>query len=303
MMKIKFVAYWNTDYNIYSFMKDIWDKDGLYEDILTYENDYTHLVIMNKVDLSNYRIDKEKTYGIPIEPYWSNSFDKNMLSYCHKVITYQPEFYDESKTIFAPLIGMHRLYQTEYRGEPNPLIGTTNEILNTDFEKTKKLSIIVGYHSDAYYHYSNESLYNKRHDLVRKLLDSDLEFDMFGQDWPINDYRYKGFLKNKIDGLKNYEFSICLENSSIGGHISEKFIDAILCNTIPIYNGHRDIFKYYPNSCEYLDYDGNEIENIKHILNNGKTFKNYSFLENKNIYLNIYNPIKIIIEDILKQNK
>ena len=100
----------------------------------------------------------------------------------------------------------------------------------------------------------------------------------------------------------DYKYTICLENSPISGNITEKFIDAILCDTIPIYNGHKDIEKFYPNSCEYLEYDGKEIDRIKEIINNQKTSSDYSFDKSKDLYLNSYNPIKIILNDILSGN-
>lgn len=297
-MKLKFVAYWNSDFNIYNLINDIWNLNGEYDNILTYGGDYDYLVIMNKVDYQLYKPVKDKTYGMCGEPYWSSSFDKNLLQKCRKLITYQPEKYNFERTIHVPYIGQHRLFDTPYYGEPIIINGTTKKLLKSEFHKDKKLSIIINYHSDAYNHNSDEALYNMRDILVRKLFDSDIDFDMYGKEWNIHDSRYKGYISNKIDGLKNYEYSICLENSGVSGEITEKFMDAVLCNTIPIYNGNRDVENFYPNSCEYLDYDGNEISRIKSIINSGKTFKDYDFENTKNLYLYKYNPIKIILEDI-----
>lgn len=296
-MKIKFVAYWNSDYNIYAFINDIWNIDGLYSDNLTYQDDYTHLVILNSVDNSRYRINQECTYGIVIEPYWSENFDKNMLNYCKKIVTYQPEKYQNGRTIWSPLLGTHRLYNAnpDGSGEINCVPGTTREVIKKPIEKNKQLSIIV---SNAPYDSRSFTNYNKRKDLVTKLLNSDIDFDMYGRSWNLNDQRYKGPLANKMHGIIDYKYTICLENSSISGNISEKFIDAVLCNTIPIYNGHRDIEKFYPNACEYIEYDGREIERIKEIINSNKSLKDYSLDHSKDLYLNHYNPIKIIMNDI-----
>lgn len=296
-MKIKFAGYWNSDYNIYSFINDIWNIDGKYSDKITYQEDYTHLVIMNYVDNKKYKINQEATYGIVIEPYWSENFDKNILSYCKKIVTYQPDKYDIKRTIHSPLIGTHRLYDAnkDGSGEINCIAGTTKNIIEKSINKNKKLSIIVSNIPNDSRSFAN---YRKRELLTRNLLNSDLDFDMYGRGWNINDSRYKGPLQNKINGIIDYEYTICLENSPISGNITEKFIDAVLCNTIPIYNGHRDIEKFYPNSCEYLEYDGKEIERIKSIINNGKTYKDYSLESAKDLYLNTYNPIKIIIDDI-----
>jgi len=297
-MKIKFVAGWNTDYNIYCFINDIWNMDGKYNDILTHENDYTHLVIMNGVNNSRYRIEKQNTYGIIIEPYWSNSFDKNMLTYCKKIVTYQTDKYEAGRTIFSPLIGTHRLYNYGSDGEPIPVPNTTRNILTKKFEKNKTLSIIVANHGFDTRSYVN---YNHRQNLVTQLMNSDLEFDMYGFGWHIHDKRFKGPLINKINGIANYKYTIALENSPVRGEITEKIIDAILCDTIPIYNGTKDIEEFYPNSCEYLEYDGNEINRIREIINSNKTVDDYSFEEARNRYFNVYNPIKIILDDIMNE--
>lgn len=305
-MKIKFIAPWNTDYNIYCFINDIWNMEGVYDDVLTYKDDYTHLVIYNGgVNQNNYRIDKNKTYAIVEAPYWSNGSDRNILSYCKKVITYEPDKYELGRTIFSPLLGTHRLYDRGTDGEIIPALGTTKRVLSTTFEKTKTLSIIVANHGlDT----RTSTNYNNRQNLVLKLMNSDLDFDMYGLGWYVNDgygwhitdSRYKGPLVNKIDGISKYKYTITLENSPVRGEVSEKFIDAILCNTIPIYNGHKDIQEFYPNSYEYMEYDGHEIERIKQIINSQNTAADYDFEGAKNRYLNVYNPIKIVIDDIIK---
>jgi hypothetical protein len=129
------------------------------------------------------------------------------------------------------------------------------------------------------------------------MIESDLDFDLYGIGWDFNDSRFKGALVNKIDGLADYKYTIVLENSPVRGEVTEKFMDAVLCNTIPIYNGHKDIHQFYPNSCEYLEYDGNEVESIRQIVNSEKTVNDYDFVGTKNLYLNVYNPIRIILDD------
>ena len=294
-MKIKFVGYWNTDENIFNFINDIWNIDHKYDDILTYNNDYTHLVVFNKIYQS---FNKENTIGIIVEPNWSPNFDKNLPEKCFKLITYQPDKYNGDNLIEYPLLGTHRLYDCVYHGDLIFKKDTTKNILNSKFTKTKKLSIIINYHHDSFGQKNThpETLYFERENLVKKLISSDIDFDMYGQDWNIKDKRYKGILVNKLNGLKDYEYTLSLENSSIRGNITEKIIDPILCNTIPIYNGHKSIEEFYPNSYEYLDYDGNEIERIKDIINSDKNMNNYDFENSKNKYFNDYNPIKIIKE-------
>jgi hypothetical protein len=294
-MKIKFVAYWNSDYNIYSIINDIWNVTGEYNDILTYGNDYTHLVVLNSASIPN--VPKENLFSIILEPHWSPNFDRSLFDRCNKVISYQPDVYGRDNIFFSPLIGTHRLYNTDHIGEIIHNPDTTKNILNSNFEKTKKLSIIINYHSEADNIKQTHDItrYKERQNLVFKLLESNIDFDMYGFNWNklgITDSRYKGPINNKIFGIKDYEYTLSLENSSIRGNITEKIIDGILCKTIPIYNGHESIFEFYPNSCEYINYDGNEIERIKSIIYGEK--KQYDFDGTINRYLNLYNPIKII---------
>ncbi len=292
-MKIKFISYCNTNINIYNFINDIWNLNHEYDDILTYDEDFTHLVILNK---ANFNFTKDKTYAIILEPCWSPYIDMNLSNRVNKVIHYQPEKFNTDNVIFSPLLGTHRLFDCQYHGEIIFKKNNTQDILSNLYNKNKKLSIIINYHYDVHKTKQEhpETRYLERDNLVKKLIDSDLDFDMYGQDWSIHDRRYKGFLSNKLHGLKDYEYTISLENSSIRGNITEKLIDPILCNTVPIYNGHKSVEEFYPNCCEYLEYDGNEINRIKDIINSNKTFKDYDLENAKNKYLNIYNPIKII---------
>ena len=51
-------------------------------------------------------------------------------------------------------------------------------------------------------------------------------------------------VKNKIEFLSNYKFSIAMENSDGDGYISEKIADSFLAGTIPIYFGDYLLDEY-----------------------------------------------------------
>lgn len=292
-MKFKFIAYWSSDYDIYKFVNDIWNINGEHE--LTYGNDYTHLVVFNRGNIPN-TISKNNVFGFVMEPYWSPNYDKTLPEKCNQVFYFQPEKINYTNVSFSLPPLTHRLYDCRYHGELIFKENTTKTIIEQKFEKTKKLSIIINNHPDFKEKKKEDSLimYQERDQLVRKLIESDLDFDMYGQDWNITDKRYKGFLTNKLYGIKDYKYSIALENSYLSAWITEKIIDVILCGTIPIYNGHPDIFKYYPNCCEYLDFDGNEIERIREIINSDKAVTDYDLENAKKMFLNTYNPINIV---------
>ena len=59
---------------------------------------------------------------------------------------------------------------------------------------------------------------------------------------------YKPF-KKKSDGLASYRFSVIIENTREKNYFTEKLIDAVLCETVPIYWG-------CPNISDFIDVEG-----------------------------------------------
>jgi hypothetical protein len=87
----------------------------------------------------------------------------------------------------------------------------------------------------------------------------------------------RGFreIENKSEGLKDYCFSIAIENDDTNSYFSEKLLDCFLTCTIPIYWGAEDIDNIFNKdgiiriksisdicSLTYLDYN-NKIEAIQ----------------------------------------
>ena len=100
-------------------------------------------------------------------------------------------------------------------------------------------------------------------------------------------------IKNKIEFLNNYKFSIAMENSNGDGYISEKIVDSFLAGTIPIYYGDYMIEEFI-NPKSYIlikgDKDMDEkIEYIKKIDNDDNLYK--YILGQKPIMLNKINNI------------
>lgn len=55
-------------------------------------------------------------------------------------------------------------------------------------------------------------------------------------------------VSDKLKTISNYKFSICFENTSYSGYITEKIIDCFVAGVIPIYLGAPDITKFVPNN-------------------------------------------------------
>lgn len=68
----------------------------------------------------------------------------------------------------------------------------------------------------------------------------------------------------KIDGLKDYRFSIIMENNIEPDYFTEKIIDSFLTGTIPVYLGTRHTENYFDsNGIIYF----NGVEDLPEILN------------------------------------
>jgi hypothetical protein len=57
----------------------------------------------------------------------------------------------------------------------------------------------------------------------------------------------RGFkeINQKEEGLKDYMFSVCIENMTYDSYFTEKILDCFATGTIPIYKGTRKILDYY----------------------------------------------------------
>jgi hypothetical protein len=96
------------------------------------------------------------------------------------------------------------------------------------------MSIMVSHKSEAPGH-----LY--RHVLVNAILQNGLDIDIYGNGCQFykSDPRLKGKFEDN-EPYENYEFHICIENFSLLDYTSEKYTNAILWNTTPVYLGAKN---------------------------------------------------------------
>jgi len=160
----------------------------------------------------------------------------------------------------------------------------------TSTKKDKKLSIVISNLNKS------EGIYKKRLALMNKILASDLDIDIYGRRLSIDDRRFKGPLDYKFMGLLPYEYAIAIENSVEKNYITEKFVDCVLCNTIPIYYGAPNISDVYDQRfIRQIDVDSATIiEDIKTIIAEPA----HHSAVNKAIYFkqfNLYTKLKDVI--------
>lgn len=136
--------------------------------------------------------------------------------------------------------------------------------------------------------------------------------DIYGAGWnkelgtsykgQLNGYhKIVGSNNTKFYALINYKYSICIENCSRKNYFSEKFTDAILCWTIPIYYGCPNISEYFPNDSYYsVDITKEDcLEKIIEIINKPILQKNIeALIKARDLILNKYN-IWPAIENII----
>ena len=95
-----------------------------------------------------------------------------------------------------------------------------------------------------------------------------------------------GKIKNKLQFLSSYKFSIAMENTEGDGYITEKIIDSFLSGTIPIYYGDYMIDEYINPEAFILIRGEKDIQKkidyIKKIDYDDKLYKN---ILNKNLFL------------------
>jgi hypothetical protein len=119
-----------------------------------------------------------------------------------------------------------------------------------------------------------------------------------------------GLIKNKIQFLSSYKFSIAMENSEADGYITEKILDSFRSGTIPIYYGDYMVDEFI-NPKAYILIRGEKdikkkIEYIKMIDNDDKIYINLlkeSVLIDNNISVKAEKELKEFLYHIFEQDK
>ena len=102
-----------------------------------------------------------------------------------------------------------------------------------------------------------------------------------------------GYIKDKIKFLKDYKFSLAMENSEADGYTSEKIIDAFLAGTIPIYYGDYMVDDYINPKTYIL------IRNYKDMVTKINYIKKID--NDDNLYRSILKE-KVFIDDFFVDN-
>lgn len=191
--------------------------------------------------------------------------------------------------------------------------------------------------ANKYSNYKSE-LYSKRKEIIDFFEKEPLfSFDLFGYGWEnpptsverfdfltrvsnkiknkikkltyVQPKSYRGFLTNKHEIFKNYQFCFVLENiSDLNGYVTEKIWECFSLGVIPIYLGAPNINNYFPEE-SFIDlkrYKSNYSNLIKYISGMSDDDKNRMLESGRDIaskyHLNfsLNNFVKPIINSIKK---
>lgn len=150
-------------------------------------------------------------------------------------------------------------------------------------KKNKLVSIIT-----------SEKYGSEGYDLRHRVVDSISCVDVFGRGY--------NEIPNKIVGLKDYKYSIVIENCKYNYYFTEKLIDCFITGTVPIYWGCPDIGVFFDKkgilTFETIDELNSIIENLGDFYEENKI----SIL--KNFYISMrYLIADDILYESLKNNK
>jgi hypothetical protein len=239
---------------------------GIWDDIeCIYDKNIADFIIMQDVTSEN--IDKTKTIFFGKEP---NHITKHRCNNCLK------EFHHEKGDTWMPQVWW--------------LDFTYNELINLKPLKTKNLSVINSIKQSTEGHRKRISLINN----LTKFYPKDL--DVWGSitRGRENNGPFKSKLppKNKKEGIIPYKYHLTIENGSSPFYFSEKIVDPLLCWSMPIYWGCKNIDKFLPKG-SYINIDINKkgVEDEIIMISKSNLFEeNYDLIsEARDLILNKYN--------------
>lgn len=311
MIKIKLECWWTDTDSLHSRLikQFVPNEDLLRYSFVNESPDFT--IVFGKTNWENIQTPKDRTFYISQEPLWSPNQPKDIIhNYCSKILISDKTEYPNRDEYIETLLPM--FYAGKGENDNRKEWDWNLDIKNTNYKKNKIISMIVrkSYESHLSFAYNRknfELIYELRTKLGESLSKNDT-IDIYGTFWENNHKNLKGEVWNKHVGLDDYKFSICCENTIQKNYISEKFWDAVLTDTIPIYLGCSNIDEYIPSDC-YINLTGLSVEDmilrINEIINNSDDYYNrynqkishlkQEFFKNPNF--NLWEKIKQLIQE------
>ena len=191
-------------------------------------DNYTHAIICNTA-MPELSIPKKNVIGFSHEPLYFLRMSPEFIQYAEKHIGtyYIGEKNNLSDTFVEHQGFLHRLASINYIPKKN-----------------KIMSIMVSHKKEAPGH-----IY--RHKLVEAILKTNLPIDIWGNGTDVYRYKNDERVKTNFDDLHNmydnYKFHIAIENFTTPHYISEKILNCLICSTMPVYWGCKNVSNYIDN--------------------------------------------------------
>ncbi|MHB1955635.1 MAG: glycosyltransferase family 10 domain-containing protein [Sulfobacillus sp.] len=237
--------------------------------VVTTGEEYDCAVLLN-VARPELRLPKERVLGLAFEPLPFLGFTSDFILYCQEHVG--------------------RYYVGDASELPPPFISHHGFMWHCPFPRTiapkqnaNIMSIVFSMKDEAPGH-------RYRHELVRRILADGLPVDIWGRGCQslsdIADVRVRGeFIEN--EPYEGYLFTVAIENFQLPDYISEKFTNALLHETTPVYLGASNVEKYFPNSSVPLAGElENDVRTIEFLLRHPeecKTIDRFAVLRKLNL--------------------
>jgi len=196
--------------------------------------DYDYLVVVDDLHAPiKLRCAPEKTIHAGGEPPSVHRYHPHFLKQFAWVITQDTRIKHPGRILYPPGLPWAIGWQKESTDPCNILNYRELEAL-FNVPKTKLISVIASNKVFAPSH-------AKRLDFAKKLkAHYGNKMDFYGRGLvPMND---------KLEALKEYRFSVTLENSNFRHYFTEKFTDCVIAGTYPIYFGCPNLKQYFPQN-------------------------------------------------------
>jgi hypothetical protein len=95
-----------------------------------------------------------------------------------------------------------------------------------------------------------------------------MKADIYGKGWGAKGVEIPP--GEKVSKLREYQYSICIENIAMDGYVTEKIIECLVAGNIPIYRGAPDISSFVPKCC--YDSISCPTEDPNQMIRDGQTF-------------------------------
>jgi hypothetical protein len=247
-IRIQLMCWWTDSLRLNNrLIKQFVNDDDLnYYEFVTENPDYT--IVFGKTEWEKITTPKEKTFYISQEPLWSHNQPKdNIHNYCSKIYVSDKQDYPDREEYIESLLPMFYAGrgESDYREEWD----WSKKLFKEDFQKNKVCSLIVSNNYGSHFYnlsnlQTNRIIYSERTNISRQICDDLQSIDCWGTNQESNNLNKHGEIWNKLAALKEFKFSVCFENTIQKNYISEKFWDAILTDTVPIYIGCSNINDY-----------------------------------------------------------